>query len=1194
MKIVSLKALNINSLKGKTEINFQKLTQNSSLFAITGTTGSGKSTLLDIISCALYGRTARLKNPNDLMSRHSGEAYCEVEFEIKGHSYRSSWSQKRARKKHDGKFQTPKMELIDLEQNKIFPLKSKEVSKKVEELSGLDFGRFTQSMLLAQGSFDAFLKADEKERSGLLEKITGTQIYADVSVAIFNKYRSSTAELESEKKVLESIEFLDLEVVEEKSNHLKYLVEQKERTEKQLKSISQDLNWLFKRHSLREEREKNREIFLTIKEEKERKKSSFKRVELATKALNVWATYKRHEELEKSIDIDKKASIKLQVDSLQNQKSIELKQQNYFSLKKEFDTSTEIFENENQKLKTARELQTQEKEKYKSRLEAEVTYKNKRKTEDKIEKSLFLLNQNLQLLQEDKGEKEGYLYHHKKDKNLLENLALIKESISNFHEEQKSLQNCKKNLESSVVSVAFAKEKYISMKGQQKKLLTLLEDKEKLYSKYKDSPFNSNDIDEKIHKSLYLTQEILCKYKEMQELMQQKEKEHTEHKNSSKLLKTFIETKKALQAHTSEIQKHIETLYDKQRAEVLLQKYEQDREKLVEGKECFLCGSKKHPYVNESIIIKEDATQKVIEEHLDELKSKDKEIEKIISQIATTQNREKNADQELQKIAKSLKNIEEFFKEHSFTPSSESESLLYKKEAEFLKEQQDLKYFREQKEHSLQAKEHIAKELQESERLTNEINLTLQKALTEQEGLKEQTREIEGHLELLSQTIKSKFREFEVTFDKEQLSSSLALLQKRKEKYESVLKELNVLANTESKLLLELTKSKTEHSATVQESKNLFKQIEELHKDELTLAKQRVESLNVADLDIYEKEITQTYKSLQLKEQEIRRELEKLQVLHKERLLYKEELEEKVKRNLEKLKELSIELTSLYKQYDFKNTDALLNAMLLKDERELLQKECKVIEDKYTKTDALMQESINKLKLCEQEAQSDKTLEELHILQALLEQKIDEVVQSIGSLKKELELNKKNSEKFHNKMLILKEKEEDLKVWVKLNELVGSADGTKFKKFAQGITLDQLIHLANEHLKILSSRYTLARNQEKLLELEVVDAYQANVVRPVGTLSGGESFIVSLALALGLSELASQKISIDSLFLDEGFGTLDEESLETALDALNLLQCGGKMVGVISHVEALKERIPLQIRVVSRGDGTSYVEVQND
>ncbi len=179
-----------------------------------------------------------------------------------------------------------------------------------------------------------------------------------------------------------------------------------------------------------------------------------------------------------------------------------------------------------------------------------------------------------------------------------------------------------------------------------------------------------------------------------------------------------------------------------------------------------------------------------------------------------------------------------------------------------------------------------------------------------------------------------------------------------------------------------------------------------------------------------------------------------------------------------------------------------------------------------------------------------------------------------------------SKEEFEKALLPLEKKKEAFKVWSKLIEIIGSASGDKF---AQGITLDQLIYLANKHLQILSPRYELQRSSDlsKLLEIEIIDGFQGDVVRPVSTLSGGESLIVSLSLALGLSALASQKISIDSLFLDEGFGTLDSDSLELALNALNQLQSSGKMVGVISHVEALKERIPLQIRVMPKGDGTS-------
>ncbi|MEJ0004246.1 MAG: SbcC/MukB-like Walker B domain-containing protein [Pararobbsia sp.] len=143
-----------------------------------------------------------------------------------------------------------------------------------------------------------------------------------------------------------------------------------------------------------------------------------------------------------------------------------------------------------------------------------------------------------------------------------------------------------------------------------------------------------------------------------------------------------------------------------------------------------------------------------------------------------------------------------------------------------------------------------------------------------------------------------------------------------------------------------------------------------------------------------------------------------------------------------------------------------------------------------------------------------------------------------------------------------------------------------------GLTLDHLIHLANRQLTRLHGRYQLNRRRSGELELEVIDTWQGDIARDTRTLSGGESFLVSLALALALSDLVSHKTSIDSLFLDEGFGTLDGETLDIALDALDALNASGKMIGVISHVEALKERIPVQIQVRKRaGVGFSDIAV---
>ncbi len=163
--------------------------------------------------------------------------------------------------------------------------------------------------------------------------------------------------------------------------------------------------------------------------------------------------------------------------------------------------------------------------------------------------------------------------------------------------------------------------------------------------------------------------------------------------------------------------------------------------------------------------------------------------------------------------------------------------------------------------------------------------------------------------------------------------------------------------------------------------------------------------------------------------------------------------------------------------------------------------------------------------------------------------------------------------------------------WGRLKELIGSADGAKFSRFAQSLTLRQLIGLANEHLKVLAERYRLMAAAGDELDLRIVDLYQANVDRPMESLSGGESFLASLALALGLSELASRHHPIDSLFIDEGFGTLDSETLEIALSALENLRSRGKTIGLISHVDLLKERLTTQVRVVRGAGGTSRIEV---
>jgi len=218
---------------------------------------------------------------------------------------------------------------------------------------------------------------------------------------------------------------------------------------------------------------------------------------------------------------------------------------------------------------------------------------------------------------------------------------------------------------------------------------------------------------------------------------------------------------------------------------------------------------------------------------------------------------------------------------------------------------------------------------------------------------------------------------------------------------------------------------------------------------------------------------------------------------------------------------------------------------------------------------------------------SEKPLDLIREEHAAAIARLAELQKALGGIEQILGQHAEQQQLRRERLQALEDQKRECERWEKLHSLIGSGDGKKFRNFAQGLTFELMVAHANRQLRKMSDRYILVRDADEPLELNVIDNYQAGEVRSTKNLSGGESFIASLALSLGLSGMASRNVAVDSLFLDEGFGTLDEDALETALETLSGLQQEGKLIGIISHVPALKERIGTRIQVEAGSAGRS-------
>jgi exonuclease SbcC len=302
-----------------------------------------------------------------------------------------------------------------------------------------------------------------------------------------------------------------------------------------------------------------------------------------------------------------------------------------------------------------------------------------------------------------------------------------------------------------------------------------------------------------------------------------------------------------------------------------------------------------------------------------------------------------------------------------------------------------------------------------------------------------------------------------------------------------------------------------------------------------------------------------------------------------------ESLGKRIRAREPELNRLETQFAAALAPVGFTNEEQFSAARLPADRKAALAAMARDLDERQTDLKARQKDRKTRLDTEMARKVTDKSLEQLEPQFKKHEEDLQELRDIIAGLKHKLTENAAAKARLKEKQTAIESRKEECRRWDNLHQLIGSADGKKYRNFAQGLTFEMMIGHANRQLQKMTDRYLLARDDAQPLELNVVDNYQAGEIRSTKNLSGGESFIVSLSLALGLSHMASKNVRVDSLFLDEGFGTLDEDALDTALETLAGLQQDGKLIGVISHMPALKERISTQILVAPKTGGRSRI-----
>ena len=1196
MKVLSIRIKNLASLSGEHFIDFEsEPLANAGLIAVVGKTGAGKSTILDAMCLALFNKIPRLKDsdgklqdvdgselltnsPLTVLRRGTAHGFAELCFVAQDQKrYLARWELKRSREKVDGKLQSVQRSFTCLTDGVVIADKAKAVDASIHKISQLSFEQFTRAVLLAQSEVTAFLKARDNERGELLEYLTNSNIFGKIGQLAYEKTKLIANQRKEIENILGHIEILSDEEITELTLQFQEVNQAYQQLENEKVQLEKQQQWFERKQKLDSEiilkqqtYDQQKQIQLDLAPEQER----LNRLQIFSSIRSV--VFQQQQLLKAQHQLEPQIQhTQTSFDGLTRQ--FEAEKAKYIQAETALNRLQQFEQQHHDALLQVRKC-VQERdfigEEYKKIKARSIQLENQQQPllqqQQKIELQIQQYNQQQAQLQQQLQESQQF---SSLDKGLNAHIQQLSQFINQY-----------RSIENNLGQISSAETTLAKNKAELDRLIAQFGPIEQIESQLKQQRLSREQKLAQVHQLSFIQQKLKDYFELQNESHQLNEKLAQLNHQAQQSDKNTQQAEQAFQNAKAERIQLQQVLQQQQLLHA--ENIEHLRMQLKAGEACVVCGSTSHPYrQNEELVSKalfelqqQQEQQALLKEQdcFNKWQSSQQSFASLQAELLQTQHASQHI---LEKLA-GLKN--------------ELTRQLHDLQIQLDLNQPQAQISAEMTQYLAQFKQDIQNIEQQLENLSQ--NLKTQQQLKQSISSNEHQIASAKHLQQQVQHVCNCLSETE----------QQAWHQHSAQFAEQVLKRLNTRAlhlDQLDALHKQLDQQNQQLSLLASNQQNLHQQLldnQQALKDIALKGQQNTDTANqlihgmtghtelkpnewLAEHDHQRQQLQQHY-------QQLKHSFEQLRLNYEKQKSELEQLKAQHRQNLKASEQCHTEIEQWLKQHTNFNYDDLLDLIQINAEQEQLMR------SKLHNAERLLNEASSALKTM-QEQHAEHLLQAPDIqceqLTQLLSVNLDALKAQLeirDQLKLKLEMHHRNIAKQQQYAEKIQQIQQEEHRWGKISGLMGDASGKKFRDYAQQYNLDILIEHANQQLTMLSQRYTLKRLDHSL-SLAIIDHDMDGETRSVASLSGGESFLTALALSLAIANMASGSMKIESLFIDEGFGTLDASSLHMVMNALDQLQNQGRKVVLISHIQEMHERIPVQIQVKPLGAGASTIEV---